>query len=170
MPRKAENLEQLLDRVVANGYEPGAHKLEDSVRDNTTYVDKTLQYMTRIGLWGVTSSECTSARYLLGVHPLLDSSNWLKVLEVKMARDAGVSFHPEVDKDNDIASNTSQNSHSPCLREVGPLLHLATIKEFLRFHISLSKGRIDDEKRTTVDSMNTFSEWVLHRAAIGMQD
>ena len=31
-----------MTRVLATGYEPGVHELEDSVRDITTYVDKTL--------------------------------------------------------------------------------------------------------------------------------
>ncbi len=35
---------------------------------------------------------------------------------------------------------------------------LATIKDFLRFHVAISRGRIDD-KRITVDSLNTFAEW-----------
>ena len=35
---------------------------------------------------------------------------------------------------------------------------LATIKDFLRFHVAISWGRIDD-KRTAVDSVNTFAEW-----------
>ena len=78
-----------------------------------------------------------------------------------MRRDAGGMFHPEVDKDNDISSNTLQSTQPPCLREDGPPLRLATIKDFLRFHISLSKGRIDDQTRTTVDSVNTFSEWLF---------
>lgn len=115
--------------------------------------------MTRIGLWNATSSEYTSARYLRGVHYLPNSNRWLKVLEVKRRRDAGKSLYSGVDKDNDIVSNTSQSTQPPCLKEDGPPLSLATIKDFLRFHISLSKGRIDDEKRTTVDSVNTFSEW-----------
>ena len=34
---------------------------------------------------------------------------------------------------------------------------LATIKDFLRFHVVISRGRIDD-KRITVDSVNTFAE------------
>lgn len=37
-------------------------------------------------------------------------------------------------------------------------LDLATIKDFLRFHFAISRGRIDDE-RITVDSVNTFAEW-----------
>jgi hypothetical protein len=36
---------------------------------------------------------------------------------------------------------------------------LATIKEFLRFHVAISRERIDEKGRITVDSMNTFAEW-----------
>ncbi|KAL9045573.1 MAG: hypothetical protein Q9214_001404 [Letrouitia sp. 1 TL-2023] len=39
-----------------------------------------------------------------------------------------------------------------------PPLDLATIKDFLRFHVAISRGRVDDE-RITVDSVNTFTEW-----------
>jgi len=78
---------------------------------------------------------------------------------VKRRRDAGESFHPKVDKDDDIASNTSQSTQPSCLREDSPPRSLATIKDFLRFYISLSKGRLDDKKRTTVNSINTFSKW-----------
>ena len=35
---------------------------------------------------------------------------------------------------------------------------LATTNDFLRFHVSISRGRIDDE-RISVDSVNTFVEW-----------
>ena len=42
MPRKAESPAEVLDRALATGYEPGAHEVEASVRDITTYVDKTL--------------------------------------------------------------------------------------------------------------------------------
>ena len=70
-------------------------------------------------------------------------------------------MQPEVDKDNDVATNASRSTQPPCLSEDGPPLSLATIQEFLRFHISLSKGTIDDKKRITVDSVNTFSEWFL---------
>ncbi|MCJ1444888.1 MAG: hypothetical protein MMC23_005391 [Stictis urceolatum] len=36
---------------------------------------------------------------------------------------------------------------------------LFTIKEFLRFHIALSRGRIDKQGRITSDSVCTFAEW-----------
>lgn len=47
MPRKAESAELLLDRAIANRYDQGAHEVEDSIRDNTTYVDKILYDQNR---------------------------------------------------------------------------------------------------------------------------
>ena len=44
-----------------------------------------------------------------------------------------------------------------CLRKGALCPDLATTKDFLRFHIALSRGRIKDE--TTVDSVKTFAEW-----------
>ena len=44
-----------------------------------------------------------------------------------------------------------------CLRKGAPHPDLATTKDFLRFHIALSRGRIKD--KTTVDSVKTFAEW-----------
>jgi hypothetical protein len=38
---------------------------------------------------------------------------------------------------------------------------LQTSKEFLRFHVAISRERIDETGRITVDSMNTFAEWVF---------
>jgi len=44
-----------------------------------------------------------------------------------------------------------------CLQKGAPHPDLATTKDFLRFHIALSRGRIKD--KTTVDSVKTFAEW-----------
>jgi hypothetical protein len=44
-----------------------------------------------------------------------------------------------------------------CLRKGAPCTDLVISKDFLRFHIALSRGRIKDE--TTVDSVKTFAEW-----------
>jgi len=44
-----------------------------------------------------------------------------------------------------------------CLRKGVPHPDLATSKDFLRFHIALSRGRFKD--KTTVDSVKTFAEW-----------
>lgn len=35
--------EELLKRAIANGYKKGAHQVEDSIKDNTKYVKKTLK-------------------------------------------------------------------------------------------------------------------------------
>ena len=44
-----------------------------------------------------------------------------------------------------------------CLRKGAPCPDLATTKDFLRFHIALSRGKI--KNKTTVDSVKTFAEW-----------
>jgi len=41
-----------------------------------------------------------------------------------------------------------------------PAPDLATIEIFLRFHVAISRGKIDDE-RIIVDSVKTFAEWYL---------
>lgn len=38
-------------------------------------------------------------------------------------------------------------------------LDIVTLKDFLRFQVSVSEGLIDEEKRPTVDSIKTFEEW-----------
>ncbi|KAH0547751.1 hypothetical protein FGG08_000008 [Glutinoglossum americanum] len=43
------------------------------------------------------------------------------------------------------------------LRKGVPCPDLATTKDFLRFHIALSQGRIKD--KTTVDLVKTFAKW-----------
>lgn len=63
----------------------------------------------------------------------------------------------DLPSDNDAAADAcSMKARS--LREGLPPPDLATIKDFLRFHVAISRGRIDDE-RTTVNSVNTFAEW-----------
>ncbi|KAL9118138.1 MAG: hypothetical protein Q9187_005320, partial [Circinaria calcarea] len=49
----------------------------------------------------------------------------------------------------------------PRLQNNSPPPNLATIKDFLRFHIAISQGRIDEEGRITADSVNTFAEWLF---------
>ena len=49
------------------------------------------------------------------------------------------------------------NTAVQCLQKGVPHPDLATTKDFLRFHIALSRGRIKD--KTTVDSVKTFAEW-----------
>jgi hypothetical protein len=36
---------------------------------------------------------------------------------------------------------------------------MATVKDFLRFYISTSCGKIDAGRETYADSVNTFAEW-----------
>lgn len=43
MGREAVPAEQLLERAIANSYRQGAHETQDSIRDNTKYVKKTLK-------------------------------------------------------------------------------------------------------------------------------
>jgi len=43
MGQKDVSPASLLERAIANGYEQGAHQEEDSKRDNTKYVKKTLR-------------------------------------------------------------------------------------------------------------------------------
>ena len=62
-----------------------------------------------------------------------------------------------------LLSDSDTTADTCCTKERGlqeglPPPDLATIKDFLRFHIAISKGRID-EQRITVDSVNTFAEW-----------
>jgi len=49
------------------------------------------------------------------------------------------------------------NARLRCLREGVEAPDLATIKDFLRFHIATSRGKI--VKILTADSVNTFAEW-----------
>jgi hypothetical protein len=46
-----------------------------------------------------------------------------------------------------------------CLREGVDAPDMATVKDFLRFHIAASRGNIGDEERLTTDSLNAFAEW-----------
>lgn len=40
-----------------------------------------------------------------------------------------------------------------------PALDLATVRDFLRFHASCSRGRLDANGRITAESLVTFAEW-----------
>ncbi len=78
-------------------------------------------------------------------------SRWVDSVEGKN-RNKG-----ELLSDNDAATDACY-SKARSLQEGLPPLNLATIKDFLRFHVAISRGRIDDEQ-ITVDSVNTFAEW-----------
>ena len=58
--------------------------------------------------------------------------------------------------DNDAAIVLYHTTMPQCLREGLPPPDLATVKDFLRFHVAISRRRIDDE-RISVDSGNTFT-------------
>ena len=80
------------------------------------------------------------------------------------SRDRWVDDVKEKNRDTRALPSDSDTAADACctkagtLREGLPPPDLATIKDFLRFHVAVSRGRIDD-KRTTVDSVNTFAEW-----------
>jgi hypothetical protein len=63
--------------------------------------------------------------------------------------------------DRDATANTCPTMTQRCLKRGLPTPDLATIKDFLRFHVAISRGRIDEEGRITADSVNTFAEWFL---------
>lgn len=85
---------------------------------------------------------------------LTRSSRWVDGVGKK--RDTRVVLS---DDDDDAATvDICHTTGLQRLREGALPLGLATIKDFLRFHVAISRGRIDD-KRITVDSVNTFAEW-----------
>ena len=58
---------------------------------------------------------------------------------------------------SDETAETDFISTAYCLQKETPCPDLATTKDFLRFHIALSRGKI--KNKTTVDSVKTFAEW-----------
>ncbi|MCJ1254627.1 hypothetical protein MMC24_002442, partial [Lignoscripta atroalba] len=127
MVRRGASAKELLARAQARGYEPGLHREEDSTRDSTKYVKKTLKDQN----WAL-------GRY----------KKWVEAV----ARD------PEKQR-NDGTIDVYHATAVPSLVQDAPPPNLATIKDFLRFHIAISQGRIDEEGRITADSVNTFAEW-----------
>lgn len=84
---------------------------------------------------------------------------WVWVDGVGKKRDTRVVLSD--DDDDDDAAATVDICHTTGSQPLGEgvlPLGLATIKDFLRFHVVISRGRVDDE-RITVDSVNTFAEW-----------
>lgn len=78
-------------------------------------------------------------------------SRWMDAVEEKN-RSTG-----ELLPDNDAVANACYMK-AQSLQEGLPPSDLAIIKDFLRFHVAINRGRIDD-KRITVNSVNTFAEW-----------
>ena len=93
----------------------------------------------------------TSARSYFNVYAHR-SSRWVDGVE-KKKRDTRVVL-----SDNATAVDVCHATGPQRLEEGVLPLDLATIKDFLRYHVAISRGRIDDE-RITVDSVNTFAEW-----------
>jgi hypothetical protein len=56
-----------------------------------------------------------------------------------------------------IPDEASARQHYLCKGVDAP--DLATVKDFLRFYISTSRGKIDEDERPTADSVNAFAEW-----------
>lgn len=85
---------------------------------------------------------------------LTQLSRWVVAVEKKQ-QDTGKALSVD-----DTVVDASYTMEARSLREGLPPLDLATITDFLRFVIATSRGIIDDEqKKVTVDSMNTFAEW-----------
>ena len=81
------------------------------------------------------------------------------MLEFNRTRNVEKDLSPQVGDDKDPETSNPPNTQPTRLKEGGPPLSLATIKEFLRFKASVGKGLLDKKKRITVDSLCTFSEW-----------
>lgn len=97
-------------------------------------------------------SECKHRLDPAQIAMLIRSSRWVDAVE-KKKRNTGMVLS------NDSATVDAGHTTRPGrLREGLPPPDLATIKDFLRFHVAISRGRID-EQRSTVDSVNTFAEW-----------
>ena len=60
--------------------------------------------------------------------------------------------------DDDAAVVACHTTRPQRLREGVLPPNLVIIKDILRFHVAISRGRTDDE-RITVDLVNTFAEW-----------
>ena len=82
---------------------------------------------------------------------LIRLSRWVDAIEKKKCNTAMAL------SDDGAAVVACHTTMSQRLREGLPSFDLVIIKDFLRFHVAISRGRIDDE-RITVDSVNTFAE------------
>lgn len=95
----------------------------------------------------------TSARSYLNVYADPVEQIDIDGVEKKKKRDTRVVL-----SDNATAVDVCHATGPQRLEEGVLPLDLATIKYFLRYHVAISRGRIDDE-RITVDSVNTVAEW-----------
>ena len=71
--------EELLERAEANGYKQGAHQAEDSIKDNTKYVRKTLKdqnwALGRYEKWVQTSARSCSN---FSANPVEEMGRWCR--------------------------------------------------------------------------------------------
>ncbi|KAN0085538.1 AdoMet-dependent rRNA methyltransferase [Elaphomyces granulatus] len=114
MAKKEETTaEELFARAKANGYQRGAHREKDSIRDDNKHTEKTKRDQDRF----------------LDVYDFLEKG--LLVPDIATVKE-------------------------DCLGKGVPAPGIETVKDFLRFYVAISKGKLD--KRSTVDSVNTYAE------------
>ncbi|KAI9773208.1 MAG: hypothetical protein M1839_002216 [Geoglossum umbratile] len=129
MVRKAPTAIELLRGATARGYQVGAHREKDTINEGPKYVKKTLRDQN----WAL-------SRY----------AKWIECVEIEKEGEGEESKAERVER-----AESARLEY--CFPKGAPCPDLATTKDFLRFHIALSQGRIRD--KTTVDSVNTFAEW-----------
>ncbi|KAI9768035.1 MAG: hypothetical protein M1839_004298 [Geoglossum umbratile] len=129
MGRKGRAAIELLREATARGYQAGAHKEKDIIKEVPKYVKKTIR-----------DQDWALSRY----------AKWIECIEIEKEGEEKASKVERVD--------TVQGARAEfCFQKDSPCPDLVTTKDFLRFHIALSQGRIRD--KTTVSSVNTFAEW-----------
>lgn len=142
MGRKDVPAEGLLERAIANDYQQGGHR-----RRITRGTRGTIRIMwtrplgIRTGLWDAIRSRCKHR---------LDHAT--KTYAYLVEQEGGCCREEE--PDNDAMTDVCHSTGARSFRKGLPNLDLATIQDFLCFHVSLSRGRIED--RTTADLVNTF--------------
>ena len=134
MGRQSESAEALLARAAAKGYKRGYHHEKDSIRKRPQYVEKTLRDQN-IAL------------------KLYEKSVLSIILETVIMFTIVRRWMSITTK----GEGTTSTAYS--LQEGCPPPDLVSIKDFLRFHVAISKGNIDKKGRITTDSLNTFAEW-----------
>ncbi|KAH0543790.1 hypothetical protein FGG08_001972 [Glutinoglossum americanum] len=128
MARKEATAEELLARAEANGYERGAHREKDSVRDANRHIEKTKKNQDGF--------LCLYVKFMA-----------LQAKEDNLKN--GTPIPDEAAFIDTVRGN--------CLGKGAPAPDIETVKDFIRFYIATSQGRLD--RRSTVDSVNTYAEW-----------
>ncbi|KAI9765370.1 MAG: hypothetical protein M1840_007450 [Geoglossum simile] len=114
MPRKEATAEELLARAKANGYERGAHREKDSIRDANRHVEKTKKNQDRF------------------------LRLYAKFMVLQAKEDCLKSGTPIPDE----AAFTDTVRES-CLGKGAPAPDIETVKDFLRFYIATSREMLD---------------------------